>query len=95
MKTITARYAGTCASTGARILPGDVIQWSKGRVAFCPTPSPRELQNLRRWLVSHSYAPFQIRTMRRCASRRVLGRYWLSVVISPSRRALANRFDTI
>ena len=34
MKTITARYAGTCASTGARILPGDIIQWSKGRAVL-------------------------------------------------------------
>jgi hypothetical protein len=34
MRTITAKYTGTCASTGARILPGDVIQWSKGRAVL-------------------------------------------------------------
>ena len=31
MKTITAKYDGFCAATGARILPGDVIQWERGR----------------------------------------------------------------
>jgi hypothetical protein len=34
MKTITAKYTGTCAATGARILAGDVIQWSKGRAVL-------------------------------------------------------------
>jgi hypothetical protein len=34
MKTITARYPGMCASTGARILAGDLIQWSKGRTVL-------------------------------------------------------------
>lgn len=31
MKTITARYPGRCARTGAPINPGDLIRWSKGR----------------------------------------------------------------
>lgn len=31
MKTITARYPGRCARTGAPINPGDLISWSKGR----------------------------------------------------------------
>ena len=31
MKTITARYPGRCARTGAPINPGDLINWSKGR----------------------------------------------------------------
>jgi hypothetical protein len=34
MKTITAKYTGTCAATGARILAGDLIQWSKGRTVL-------------------------------------------------------------
>lgn len=34
MKTITARYDGTCSATGARILPGDVIQWQKGKTVL-------------------------------------------------------------
>jgi len=34
MKTITAKYTGTCAVTGARILAGDLIQWSKGRAVL-------------------------------------------------------------
>jgi hypothetical protein len=34
MKTITAKYTGTCAATGARILAGDLIQWSKGRAVL-------------------------------------------------------------
>ena len=29
MKTITAKYSGVCKKTGARILAGDLIQWSK------------------------------------------------------------------
>lgn len=32
MKTMTARYPGYCAQTGARILPGDTIDYhSRGR----------------------------------------------------------------
>ena len=32
MKTMTARYPGYCAQTGARILPGDLIDYhGKGR----------------------------------------------------------------
>ena len=31
MKTMTARYPGRCARTGAPINPGDLIRWSKGR----------------------------------------------------------------
>jgi hypothetical protein len=32
MKTMTARYPGTCAQTGARILPGDTIDYhGRGR----------------------------------------------------------------
>jgi membrane-bound inhibitor of C-type lysozyme len=34
MKTITARYDGTCSATGARILAGDVIQWQKGKTVL-------------------------------------------------------------
>ncbi len=34
MKTITAKYDGFCAVTGARILPGDVIQWKRGRTVL-------------------------------------------------------------
>jgi len=34
MRTITARYAGFCAATGARILAGDVIQWQRGRAVL-------------------------------------------------------------
>ena len=34
MRTITAKYTGTCAATGARILAGDLIQWSKGRAVL-------------------------------------------------------------
>jgi hypothetical protein len=34
MRTITARYAGFCAATGARILAGDVIQWQKGKAVL-------------------------------------------------------------
>jgi hypothetical protein len=33
-RTITARYAGFCAATGARILAGDVIQWQKGKAVL-------------------------------------------------------------
>jgi len=29
MKTLTAKYPGHCKKTGARILAGDLIQWSK------------------------------------------------------------------
>ena len=29
MRTITAKYAGRCATTGARIIAGDLIEWSK------------------------------------------------------------------
>jgi hypothetical protein len=29
MKTITAKFPGYCKKTGARILAGDLIQWSK------------------------------------------------------------------
>lgn len=31
MKTMTARYPGRCARTGAPINPGDLIRWGKGR----------------------------------------------------------------
>ncbi len=34
MKTITARYDGFCSKTGARILAGDVIQWTRGRAVL-------------------------------------------------------------
>ena len=29
MKTLTAKYPGHCKKTGARILAGDLIEWSK------------------------------------------------------------------
>ena len=29
MRTITAKFPGYCKKTGARILAGDLIQWSK------------------------------------------------------------------
>lgn len=29
MKTITAKFPGYCKKTGARILAGDLIEWSK------------------------------------------------------------------
>lgn len=31
MRTMTAKYAGFCATTGARIIAGDLIQWQKGK----------------------------------------------------------------
>jgi ribosomal protein L27 len=34
MRTITAKYAGFCSATGARILAGDVIQWQRGRAVL-------------------------------------------------------------
>jgi hypothetical protein len=34
MRTITAKYAGFCAVTGARIIAGDVIQWQRGRAVL-------------------------------------------------------------
>jgi hypothetical protein len=34
MATITAKYAGRCAITGARIIAGDLIEWSRGRAVL-------------------------------------------------------------
>ena len=34
MRTITARYDGFCTLTGKRILPGDLIQWQKGKTVL-------------------------------------------------------------
>jgi hypothetical protein len=31
MATMTAKYRGKCATTGAAILPGDLIDYKKGR----------------------------------------------------------------
>lgn len=40
MKTITARYPGRCARTGAPINPGDLISWSKGRAELLSHAEP-------------------------------------------------------
>jgi hypothetical protein len=34
MATITAKYAGRCAITGARIIAGDLIEWNRGRAVL-------------------------------------------------------------
>ena len=38
---ITARYDGTCRATGARILAGDVIDYSGGRAVLIERRAPR------------------------------------------------------
>lgn len=44
MKTMTARYPGRCARTGAPINPGDLILWRKGRAELADSPTiPAEL----------------------------------------------------
>jgi hypothetical protein len=43
MKTITARFPGRCARTGAPINPGDLISWSKGRAELVPVDHDLEL----------------------------------------------------
>lgn len=41
MKTMQARYPGTCARTGAPISPGDLIRWyGRGRVELADTSDP-------------------------------------------------------
>jgi hypothetical protein len=44
MKTITARYSGRCARTGAPINPGDLINWSKGKAELAPLSVDHDLE---------------------------------------------------
>lgn len=39
MKTMVARYPGTCSRTGASIKPGDVIVWMGKGKAYLDSPS--------------------------------------------------------
>jgi hypothetical protein len=46
MKTLTARFPGYCTRTGARILPGDLIEWSgRGRAVLIERASARDLDS--------------------------------------------------